>query len=233
MSRVGIVTGLPFERDIVLRVGRRCGWADAAPLVESAGIGGPEADHIIQKMADSGVSGVISFGLAGALDPDLSSGDLVLADRAVDPAGVEYRVAASWRVRLGIEFGSKERIVSGALFSGPEMISSREEKAALRQRSAAVAADMETAAIAAVSARLGLAFVAIRAISDPAAFSLPSAVMASAGGEKVNLGRLALDVIRRPLQTGDLIRLGRHTRRACAALEKVCQTAGPKFFLET
>ena len=47
--------------------------------------------------------------------------------------------------------------------------------------------------------------------------------------ENRSIGSLLLDVVRYPLQIGDLIRLGRHTQRARKTLEKVCETAGPAF----
>ena len=100
MSRIGIVTGMPFERDLVLKAARRQGWGDAAPLVEAAGIGGSDATQIVNDMAANDVVGIVSFGVAGALDPDLAAGDIVLAKSILDNFGNRHDAAFDWLGQL-------------------------------------------------------------------------------------------------------------------------------------
>ena len=111
----------------------------------------------------------------------------------------------------------------------PELAVSANEKQALKLQHGAAAVDMESAVIAAAAGEAKLPFVAVRAISDPSDQALPSAVAEGTRDGNLNLGRLALDVVRRPGQIGNLVRLGLNTRKARGTLELVCRVVGSGF----
>ncbi|MEK9679603.1 MAG: hypothetical protein VW169_14620, partial [Rhodospirillaceae bacterium] len=56
-------------------------------MISVAGIGAEAADRAARDLIAAGCERLISFGLAGALSPGLKAGDVVLADRVVDPVG--------------------------------------------------------------------------------------------------------------------------------------------------
>lgn len=228
MSRVGIVTGMPFERDIVLGVGRRCGWGEVAPLVEASGVGGGSVDAVLDRMAGSGISGIISFGIAGGLELGLEPGSIVLPETVLAGDGTSFLTDAGWHGRLREQLGAS---ASGPVVSTSEIAQSRQAKEALRAQYQAVAVDMELAVIARWSEEADLPFAVIRAVSDPADFSLPPAVVSSTRTGHFDLGRLMLDVAGHPTQIPGLIRLGQHTRRARKTLAAVCEKLGPGFAL--
>jgi len=88
------------------------------------------------------------------------------------------------------------------------------EKARLAEETGARAVDMESAAIAAACAEHGLAFTAIRAVSDASDTRLsPELVRLLAGGE-VSVMRAIAALIRRPRLLGEFLRLARDTKLA-------------------
>lgn len=105
------------------------------------------------------VEAVVSTGWCGALDATLEPGEIFVASQ-VQAAGEAVSYAAG-APRTGRSFRS------GWLVTVDRVVRSAGEKAGLRQTGAA-AVDMEAAAVAAESARLGLRFFCVRAVVDGA-----------------------------------------------------------------
>ena len=101
-----VVTGLKSEAKILRGQGVACisvgGKADSAPArIESA--------------VAQGATGLVSFGIAGALHPDLRTGDLVVGQTVVDETGVCAPAHAEW-VRAVVR---SAQTVTPALSRGP------------------------------------------------------------------------------------------------------------------
>jgi adenosylhomocysteine nucleosidase len=140
------------------------------------------------------VSGLISAGSAGALEPGLLPGDLILGERTVvhdsgvffgsrfEPAGVMGRDetgragyrrafdAAGSLVALGLEAAGSlgEKVRVGTVATGNQLILSTARKRWLHQTFGALAVEMESAAVAQVAVAHSLPWLAVRAISDTA-----------------------------------------------------------------
>ena len=78
---IGVVTGMMFEAAILNR------WQAAlganAPMVEVAGVSPATADSKARALLERGAGALVSFGVAGALDPALAAGTLVLPARII------------------------------------------------------------------------------------------------------------------------------------------------------
>jgi hopanoid-associated phosphorylase len=169
--------------------------------------------------------GIVSFGLAGALAPELRPGDCVIATEIVDADGHHPTDPAWSRALLAQLVGAR----AGPLFASDAMLLSRADKAAQRLRTGALAADMESHVAARVAARFGLPFAVVRAISDAADRDLPSAVtvgMTPDGGMAVWPVIRAL--ARRPGELPALIRTAGEAERAFRALADVRRLLGPR-----
>lgn len=117
---------------------------------------------------------VISFGIAGALDPALAPGDLVIATEVMgerDNEDVSGAVFAALTQRL-----AALRPVATGIAGVDVPAMDGVEKSALRAATAAGAVDMETHVAAEFAAAHGLPFGAVRAICDPARRTLPPLV---------------------------------------------------------
>lgn len=110
----------------------------------------------------------LSSGCAGALAAHLGPGDIVIADAVRYPEGEAQPVHPAQRQRA-IQAAERAglRPHAGSLLSSPTVLASPEEKRAAAA-SGAIAVEMESAAIAAAAAELGVPFGAVRSILDRA-----------------------------------------------------------------
>ena len=165
------------------------------------------------------IRGVISFGVAGGLDPALKSGDVVVATEVLAGdarwlAGLTLNEDLIASVGLG-----GRRIVRGRLAGAEEVVAGRHLKAALHSETGAAAVDMESHIAADYAAKAGLPFAALRVVSDPAHRALPPLAMAAIkpNGD-IDLRKIVRGVVRNPLTLRDLVSTGIDFSRALKSL---------------
>ena len=197
---LGIVTGLAAEARIARRLG----------AVEAGGGTPFGAEIAAEKLVAAGATALLSFGLAGGLDPALRPGDLVI------PASVaEHGTLAATDPSLSARLGP----VHGVLFASDRIVADPQAKRRLHALTGAHSVDTESGAVARVAARHDIPFAVLRAICDHAARTLPpAALVALDTAGAIGLGAVLGSLIRKPSQIGDLIRVGRDAAAARAAL---------------
>jgi len=196
----------------------------AGPGVTAIAGGGDAVrlERELEALAASATA-ILSSGLAGALDPELKVGDVVIGTVARPSPhagegsdGVPSVILMDRLARLasfarrGLVFGSDTPVASGA------------EKAALHRNTGAMAIDMESHVAARVAARHGLPFAAVRVISDAADATLPPAALAGMrpdGG--IAIGAILVSLARDPGQIPALIRTARDADTAFRALGRL------------
>ncbi len=221
MNGVGVVAALQSEaRTLGPAVRRRDGLSslDEGALLAVAGMGGARAAIAARSLVGAGAAGLISFGLAGGLDPSLRAGSIVLPSEVISGEGVRFVTAEGWRERLRLNIAKQRPVAAGNLLTSPTPIGSIADKATAFRDTGAVAVDMESLAIAAVAAAHSLPFVAVRVIVDTAMDVLPRAVMAASGGGALNFPRLVGGLAAAPLEIFALIRLAQRHRAAMRSL---------------
>ncbi len=146
----------------------------------------------------------VSAGLCGALQPGMSSADVVVDAREAEARWASAALRTSDRVRVPVHMGA---VTSSLAVLGPD------EKLALGKSERAAAVDMETAAVRAWASGRGVEFLAVRAVLDAVGESVPTA--APEGGSLSAVGRfLAGHWTELPL----LLLTGWRARRAMDAL---------------
>ena len=208
---LGVVTGLAREAGCL----RRAGAAEL--LMVRAAAGRPEeAEAAARAMVAHGASGLVSFGIAGGLDPSLGAGVVVIASSVIGPEGDALPAHEPWVESLMQIDGTFD---SGAIVGSDEPVMTVSDKRRLFRRYGALAVDMESHAVAAVARDSGLPFVALRAIGDPAGRPVPRAALAGLmpDGRTRALPVLA-GLLRRPRDFAGIWRLARETDRALSAL---------------
>ena len=190
-------------------------------LVAVSGIGGAAATLAAHRLADAGAGTLVSWGLAGGLDPELAAGTICLPEFVVDGAGDGLPTDHHWRELVAAGLAARRKVVHGTLFSSEQTLNDAGAKTAAFQRTGACVVDMESHAIAAVAALRGLPFIAIRVVVDTAADSLPGSVLAASSAGRVRPWRLLEGLARSPRDLLPLLRLALRYRAARQALVAV------------
>jgi adenosylhomocysteine nucleosidase len=205
-----IVTGLMQEARIAAGPGMTVVCSSSDPQ---------QLRSLLTVFDPSTIRGVISFGVAGGLDPSLRSGDVVVATEVLagdtrwlaDLALNEEMIA---NVALG-----RRRVVRGGLAGVEQVLAATAAKAALRLQTGAAAVDMESHIAAAYAAEAGLPFAALRVISDPATRALPALAMgAIKPNGDIDLRKVLRGVARNPLSLRALVSTGIDFNRALRSL---------------
>jgi adenosylhomocysteine nucleosidase len=177
LSVTGVVAALEFEA-------RSLGDPGDGSMISVSGIGGDNAARSARALVAAGASALLSWGVAGALDPALACGAAVLPDEVLrehgEPGGAalqRFETCRGWRERLLAALQGQAQVMSGTLLSSAAPVTTLAHKASLFRQTLAVAVDMESAAVAAVAAEHGLPFIALRVILDTARDSLPGSLM--------------------------------------------------------
>jgi adenosylhomocysteine nucleosidase len=218
---IGVIAALSSEARCLGRSRQRADGSvrlDDGTLVRVSGIGPEAATLSAEALVRSGATALLSWGVAGGLDPALCSGTVLLASEvlasggdAEHPSAMCFSTFLPWRERLQQRLGPSA--LQGALLSGPELIATPAHKAQLFARTAARAVDMESAAIAAVARRHELPFMAVRVIVDGARDALPAAL-----ADRLRQGGSWGPLLAMPQLWPSLLRLGVRYRRARSAL---------------
>ncbi len=162
MKRLGIVTALVSEAAIAGRGGA------AGPIVHCAGPGADRAERAARALLADGSEALLSFGVAGGLDPALAPGSVILSDRLIGPDRSLLGSDAGWRERL-IDIGRERNTMKiGDIASSDRPLRNPDEKASLFETTGAVAVDLESFAVARIARDAAIPFLAVRAIADPA-----------------------------------------------------------------
>lgn len=185
------------------------------------------------------VDTVYSFGVAGALDPALQPGDLLVATRVVaQPADSEQaQVAESWpadsNILQAVQAGAAASAVLSvrpAVFLGTD-IEARDNALPtlrkLREASGALCIDNESHIAARYAAEHGLPFMSVRAVSDSVYRELPPAALIALGSDgSPDLIAIVSSLLRKPWQLPALIRTAREYNRALDALRLFLREIG-------
>ena len=190
-------------------------------LLALSGIGRAAGAAAAQSLVDAGVSALMTFGMAGGLDPALEPGNVVLPRELIAADGVRYAACRGWREQVADSIRALRAVSEGNLLTSDRAIEKPADKAAAFRSTGAAAVDMESAAVAEVAARHNLPFIAVRVIVDTAADVLPRAVVAASIAGRVRFGRLLGGLILAPHEIASLIRLTRRYRIAMHSLRTI------------
>jgi adenosylhomocysteine nucleosidase len=164
--------------------------------------------------------------VAGGLDPALAAGTVVLPGEVMSPEGRLFATARDWRERVSCAIAPHHPVCSGRLLTCREVLGSPVAKSLAFRRTAAIAVDMESSAVAEVAAAARLPFLAVRAIVDTAADEVPRAALRALSVETgaLRIGRLLAALAYAPGELPDLIRLSRRYRSARRVLAAVARS---------
>jgi adenosylhomocysteine nucleosidase len=173
-------------------------------------VGGGTAEGAVrcaEAAIAAGATALISFGLAGGLDPSLPAGALI-CPRQVLWHGSILRTDPALVAALG-------GATCDTLLADEEISATAAQKHALWCGTHAAAIDMESGAVGACAAQEGLPFAVLRAICDPATRTLPPAALAALDNAgHIGFLAVAASVLRHPSQIPALVALAADAAQA-------------------
>jgi adenosylhomocysteine nucleosidase len=215
---VAVVCGLAAE-------GRIARGSDARVVV-----GGGDAERLRDELAAllPEVCGILSFGVAGGLRLGLTAGTVRVAQAVVDPEGRRYLADENWSSALSARLAAPKALFAGV--TAP--LAGVAGKAALNRHTGAELVDMESHHAAALAAKAGLPFTAVRVVTDAADRELPHAATVGMRADgSLDLRAILRSLAGSPRQLPGLIRTGLEARAAFASLLRCRQLLGPGFAL--
>ncbi len=207
-------------------------------MVRTSGMGCERAAHTAVELVRAGAGALLCWGVAGALDPALRCGDIVLASEVMCEAPLELQVGGMrpasvptharlctselWRGQLQAALLQQGAVTQGTILTRNEVACEAALKTRLFRETAAVAVDLESAAVGAVASLYGLPFMVVRVIADTAADTLPEVVRTFATpGPKGSPGwRSWLALLCAPGAWPGLLQLARRYRVARHVLQR-------------
>jgi adenosylhomocysteine nucleosidase len=225
LSRLGIVAALAAEsRPLGAPAMPRSSLTDGT-LVAVSGMGPAAAAHGADSLIEAGATALMSWGLAGGLDPTLRAGTLVLPLEVISSEGLRFPVAMHWHAQLTAALAGACPLSTGSLLSCHAPLVSVAEKLDAFRSLAAVAVDMESVAVAQVASSRRLPFIAVRVIVDTAHDSLPPSLSgATTATGTLRIGRMIGGLLRAPWELGAFVRLLPRFRAARRTLVAVARS---------
>lgn len=201
----------------------------SGPGVLAVGAGGNPARlrALLSERREPGCRAVLSFGIAGGLDPTLRPGDVIVASGIVS---AERRYDADRDLAdaiLRALSGPEARAGSGSLAGVDAAVLTVAAKASLRHETGCAAVDMESHVAAAFAEQHGLPFAALRIVCDPATRAIPAfAALALKPNGEPDVWAVLRAVARDLSQVRPLVHLARDSGTAFASLKRCRRRLG-------
>jgi hopanoid-associated phosphorylase len=213
------VTGMAFEARIARGPGVEAVFAARADLLERA----------LSEALARGCSGIVSFGTAGGLAPELEPGTVIIASEVSGPFGV-VDTDSEWSARMFAAFAGtplEARAVRGKMAGVTAPLSGEQQKSSLYRSTGALAVDMESHIAGAIASARGLPFAVCRAIVDPAWRSLPKAATVGLRDDgTTTILPILRELLREPSQLGALLKVAGDARAARISLVQARHAMG-------
>jgi adenosylhomocysteine nucleosidase len=178
-------------------------------IIALSGIGAQRAHRAATLLVSRGATALLSWGCAAALNDDLSAGSLLLPNHVIDVAGETHRTNVQWHRRLYNEIAGQYAVRTEGLAESAGLLKTANEKRALSRQTGAIAADMESAALARAAQEQRLPFMMVRAVIDSRATALPENLLDAINSQgEISLGNFLQHVVLHPQDWFDVIKLG-------------------------
>ncbi|HEU0117360.1 MAG TPA: hypothetical protein VFR09_01895 [Alphaproteobacteria bacterium] len=205
---LGILCGLESEALIAKRItGADVACAAARPQ---------KARWLARELVKRGAKQLMSFGIAGGLEPGLPIGSLIIGTHVSSTDG-KWECDAQWINTLTQRLPEAH---CGGVWGSEYLIPTARDKRALYERSRCLIVDMESQCAAQIAAEANLPFIVVRAVCDSSDMDVPPLVMDTiAENGHVSVPKALWSVLRHPSQIPDLFHVGKGTGKALNILK--------------
>ncbi len=225
MTRLGIVVALAAEAhtlgvrsyrsDEIMTLSRQV-------LMCVSGIGPARARAAGGRLLAHGANALLSWGTAVALDSELAPGHLLLPRSVLDADRSPEPISPDWQQQLYGQLSARFPVTDRPMIATDRVLTRPAQKRHLFAESGAVAADMESAELAAVAREAGVPFVVLRAIADSVDTNIPDWIAGKIDGfGRVRIASMLLPLIMHPMDWVGIAGLARDFRAALNALKTI------------
>ena len=187
------------------------------------GIGRAAGERAARLLDAAPCTLLVLLGYAGALDPDLHAGDLVLGNAYHHAAAPEIQGAPFTTRTAALLREAGLPALEGPVLTVDEPLLTPRAKRRARLATGALAVDMEGRWIAEVAASRDVPLIGIRAVLDEAHFSLPSFVATIVADSGRREWSHAVRALPRPSTIKSLLPLALKSRGASRALQRAVE----------
>jgi adenosylhomocysteine nucleosidase len=221
---LGVVVALPWELKTLTRQTLQAGTC--SPITDNmtvalSGIGPQRAAAAAALLLSRGVTALLSWGSAAALDDGCRPGSVVLPEWVVGRTGERHRVTSEWHREVCNRLSAQYSVRTDALVESHELVKNRAEKRRLALSTRAFVTDMESAAQARFAREHRLPFLVVRAVLDSASIQLPENVIETLDPNgKIRVRSFLAHVAIRPAEWPTFVKLGMQFRAARTTLQQ-------------
>jgi adenosylhomocysteine nucleosidase len=192
----------------------------------------------VEAAVRRGCDGIISFGIAGGLAPDLPPGTCVIGRNIIADHG-RYATNHTWAhalmetARAATDRNAAFRhVVFGDIAGSEGPVASTKAKRMLHEKTGAAAVDLESHVAARIAAEHRIPFAAFRIVTDPFDRALPPAAMVATRADgTVDVMAVVRSLVRCPTQLSTLVRLALDSWTARQSLVPSRRFLGPSLGL--
>jgi adenosylhomocysteine nucleosidase len=190
-----------------------------------SGAGDENARLAAESLVNKGANRLISWGCAAALEANLQPGNLVLATSCIDAQQVVFELDnKDWINALISTIDRQITVHVGRIAESNHVVETSQNKVQFRNRTGAIALDMESTAIAKVANLNGIPFMTFRVIADSLMMDLPKAVSYALNDQgDVILSKLLYFLLLHPSELPSLVKLGTAFSAAKKTLKRVAK----------
>lgn len=186
---VAVIAALPQEASVLVKDKLTVGEiTEISPwlFLGISGIGYQAAKEMAYGLIPRKPTIVISWGTAVALKKELRPGTVLLPELVVDEDGIKFSTDPYLNQTIkDLLYHKNIPFDEGRLYGQAPLLGTPENKRDLYRKTGASAADMESAAIAAVARENDLPFIAVRVVADGINTRLPHAVITASSDDGV------------------------------------------------
>ena len=218
--RIAVVSALTAESRTMKQVSNRL-------ELHTCGMGSDAVEKHLANVSTQNISGIISWGVCGALKNQLKPGDLLIPKMVTNQNQQTFKCDALWRKTIQDTIHSENHnsgMLNSLIVDSGKTINTPQAKTALAKLSNAEAVDMESFAIAKFAHAHEIPFVIIRVVVDTANDCLPEKLAFELGESSASL-KTFVRAISQPRQWPTLIRTGSQFRVALASLKMLANTS--------
>lgn len=205
---LGILCGLESEAVI------------ARPIPSSdvvvAGARPQKARWLARELVKKGATKLLSFGIAGGLEPGLPIGSMIIGTHVTSVDG-NWNCDTAWVKDLTRKLPEAH---CGGVYGSEFLVPTAKEKRALYEKSRCLIVDMESQCAAQIATEANIPLAVIRVVCDNSNMDVPCVVMQAINEDgSVNAIKALWSLLRYPSQIPSLVHVGKGTGKALKVLK--------------